>query len=211
MKKLMHLFFVGVLVAVLLALSGTGAPSSATLIGPSPLAEIDPNPIVYGNNNIYNGTFGVTSAYTGYVDLGGSTGNYFMTASVYDYATIGAVGDLLWVQTSGTDPVEMSFDYRDLNGYTKVTYGLAGALTSFDVYGGDQSWHHIDAILYPGAVSAEFRCTIHVYTTGGSGASVFDVENLSVSEVAPVPEPATMLLLCFGLVGLAGVRRKIKT
>jgi hypothetical protein len=41
-------------------------------------------------------------------------------------------------------------------------------------------------------------------------AQWFDLDDVSVNQVSAVPEPATMLLLGLGLVGLAGVRKKFQ-
>ena len=41
------------------------------------------------------------------------------------------------------------------------------------------------------------------------GTLDFYIDNLSTQTTNPIPEPATMLLLGFGLIGLVGVRRKL--
>ncbi|PKN69806.1 MAG: hypothetical protein CVU54_09055 [Deltaproteobacteria bacterium HGW-Deltaproteobacteria-12] len=45
---------------------------------------------------------------------------------------------------------------------------------------------------------------------GGSSAFLYTTGSLTISDVSSVPEPASMLLFGLGLLGLAGLRRKLK-
>jgi hypothetical protein len=128
-----------------------------------------------------------------------------LTFSIYNWAGFSPVGSSLF-----------SITLPWLTTTTEIIIpGINLALTSGDLYGAvmdlqgytGQSIHWVyDA--YPGGM-ALFGTSISNLLPG-FGPDVVDLQFRAEFGAAPVPEPSTMLLLGFGLIGLWGFRRKLK-
>jgi hypothetical protein len=181
----------------------------------------------YGRNNqpiddITGVTFEVTGGYdwiygdsttgswnTNSIDLGGSWGTGYYQHYGYVFAFLGTDNnagsgkidftnnDGTWFQTGYTSNSNFY-----LEGYDSSDNLIASISGPGNYQGADMGFLRIDA------PAGQFFDYVIVHDTG----NYFLVDNMSgdASGVNPpgVPEPATALLLGFGLVGLAGVSRK---
>jgi len=144
----------------------------------------------------------------GAIQSGYSTGRWPVSGSKY------------WEASTGTGMFSISFeesiaafgfygtDIGDFSGQITLTT-VGGTSTVYNIP------HTIGApnasILYWGVINDEDLFSSISFSNTGSSSDWFGFDDFSIGtieQVVPTPEPATMLLLGFGLLGLVGLRRR---
>ncbi len=139
---------------------------------------------------------------------------------LWDFPFGDLVGAYPWVNAQTDTIFKPIHNFNTLNfidsGYSDYGYYFNGSLIDLtdNIAIWDASYQAIDpygpvAINY--AFQSDHLYSVHLYATGTANGG--DSLNLSFgfADLKAVPEPATMLLLGLGLMGLAGMKRKFKS
>jgi hypothetical protein len=102
-------------------------------------------------------------------------------------------------------PANLQIAKALINGTGVASLGPAATFNPFvDVYGPFSGTYNFDCTLLPGGQCDSFGLEIGFTGSGDGDSYSFSARH----EVNPVPEPATLLLLGSGIIGLAGFSRK---
>lgn len=164
---------------------GFGAAGTATLSGMGAIQEGDST-----------GRWAISG--TKYLEVPGSSSSLFSINFSNPIAAFGFYGT----------------DIGDFNGQVTVTT-TNGSSTIYVINHPTGQENYAFTALYWGVIDTVNPFTSITFANTGSGADYFGFDDFSIGSIEqvqphPTPEPATMLLLGLGLVGLAGVRRKIQ-
>ena len=152
-------------------------------------------------------------------------------AGVYLFDALNVLGDIATIQTSNPDqfryePLATPGSLPGASQYDDVTYQAAKKGWSGTGLKGGNPGNTLtvtialnnpmtDATLYSALVNTQLAIGYHVQSINGSGglsdSFVQNVASLVISNNTPIPEPTTVTLFVFGLIGLVGLRRLRQT
>lgn len=193
---------VGAVAAIILSISSM---ASATSVDYTTVADGNYSSIILGGTTVTGSSDVTSTTYAGYRGLGilgaGSLNGSDVSLDVGETMTIDfgrLVSNVLLTLVDINPPGNVTFSFEAFNGLTSLgSFAFPAASVAPEIYN--------LSTLVGGQDISSFIISVE----SPSAPLGLQIQGVSY-DATSVPEPATMLLLGLGLMGLAGVRRKIQ-